>query len=181
MPRIIPVEPDAAEPDVKATFAAVKSEIGMVPNLFKTFARSPAVLKGYLGLSEALAAGILSARQREIVALAVAQANSCEYCVSAHTAIGKGAGLSPDAILAARNGNGGDPMDQAIATLAHAVVEARGKITDTQLSDARIAGLTDAHIIEIVASVAFNTLTNFTNNVAHTDIDFPRVELSTVA
>lgn len=181
MPRITPVDPAAAESGVKATLAAVQAKIGMVPNLFKTFARSPAVLNAYLGLSDALAAGVLSTRQREVVALAVAQANGCEYCLSAHTMMGKGAGLSADAMAAARSGKGGEALDHAIASLAHALVEARGKISDAQLATARLAGLTDAHIVEIVAAVAFNTLTNFTNNLAHTDIDFPRIDVALAA
>ncbi len=181
MPRIAPVNPATADTGVQATLAAVKAKIGMVPNLFKTFAHSPAVLNAYLALSDGLTSGELTAKQREIVALAVAQANSCSYCLSAHTMMGKGAGLSADAILAARHGNGTDAIDQAIARLAHELVEVRGQISDAQLAAARLAGLDDARIVEIVAAVALNTMTNFMNNVAHTDIDFPKIDLALAA
>jgi uncharacterized peroxidase-related enzyme len=181
MPRIAPVDIAAASTGVQATLAAVKAKIGMVPNLFKTFANSPAVLNAYLALSDGLAGGELTAKQREIVALAVAQANGCAYCLSAHTMMGKGAGLSADAIAAARHGKGGDAIDQAIARLVHELVEARGQISDAQLATARLAGLDDARIVEIVAAVALNTMTNFMNNVAHTDIDFPKVDLALAA
>lgn len=181
MPRIAPVNPTTADTGVQATLAAVKAKIGMVPNLFATFAHSPAVLNAYLGLSDALGAGVLTARQREIVALAVAQTNGCEYCVSAHTMMGKGAGLAVDAILAARHGKGADALDHAVASLAKSLVDDRGQISDAQLAAARLAGLDDARIVEIVAVVALNTMTNFMNNVAHTDVDFPKVAIELAA
>jgi uncharacterized peroxidase-related enzyme len=181
MPRIQPIDLAAADTGVQATLAAVNAKIGMVPNVFKTFAHSPAVLNAYLALSDSLAAGELTARQRQIVALAAAQANGCTYCVSAHTMMGKGAGLSSDAIVAARSAKGGETLDHAIANLAHALVEARGQISDAQLASARLSGLSDTHIVEIVAAVALNTMTNFMNNVAHTDIDFPKIDLALAA
>ena len=181
MPRIAPTDPATADAGVQAVLAAVKAKIGMTPNLFRTFARAPAVLNGYLAFSEALSAGVLTARQREILALAVAQANSCHYCLSAHTLMGKGAGLSTDAIEAARRGTAHDAADQAVVTLALRIVETRGQITDADLASARLAGLGDAHVVEVVAQVALNTLTNFTNNVALTDIDFPKVDPAVAA
>jgi uncharacterized peroxidase-related enzyme len=181
MPRILPLDPDKAEPAVKATLSAVKAKLGLVPNLFATFAVSPAVLNGYLALSEALGKGVLTAKQREIVALAVAQANECHYCLSAHTLLGKGAGLSEAAIAKARAGHGETPIDDAIAVLARRLVEARGHASDADIAAARKAGLTDAHVVETIASVAINVLTNFTNNVARTEIDFPKVDVAMAA
>lgn len=178
MPRIAPVDPAAAGSGVQATLAAVQAKIGMTPNLFKTFALSPAVLNGYLAFSDALTGGALTAKQREIVSLAVGQANSCHYCLSAHTLLGKGAGLSPDAILAARKGKAADRIDNAVAALAQRIVDTRGQVSDADIAAARSAGLSDAHIVEVVANVALNALTNFTNNVAQTDIDFPKVTLA---
>ena len=181
MPRIAPVDAAHADAGVQATLAAVKSKIGMVPNLFKTFAQAPVVLNAFLASSAALAGGKLTNRQREVIALAVGQANGCEYCLSAHTLTGKGAGLSAEAIIAARHGKGVDALDHAIATLARAIVDARGKITDAQLAEARLAGLDDTQIVEIVAVVAENTLTNFMNNVAQTEVDFPKVSIELAA
>ena len=181
MPRILPLDLTTAEPDVRATLDAVRASIGMVPNLFATFARSPAVLKGYLALSEALNNGLLSVRQREIAALAVAQANECHYCLSAHTAMGKGAGLSPESILAARHGTGQDAADKAVAGLASRLLETRGHITDADLAAAREGGLSDGQIVEIVGAAAINVFTNFMNNLAQTEIDFPKVEIALAA
>lgn len=175
MPRITTVPATTANADVQATLSAVKTKIGMVPNLFSTFAQSPAVLNGYLGLSDALSGGVLTASQREIVALTVAQVNECQYCLSAHTMMGKGAGLSPEGIRKAREGKAETTLDNAVAEFAQCVVEARGQVSDADLAKARIAGLDDAHLVEVIANVAINILTNYTNNVAHTDIDFPKV------
>lgn len=178
MPRINPIDTAHAGAGLQATFTAIKSKLGMVPNLFKTFAQSPSVLDGYLGFSDALSKGKLNAQQREIVALAVAQANGCHYCLSAHTLLGKGAGLTPEAIMAARQGKGQNPIDNALAVFARRTVETHGQVTDADLASARSAGLTDAHLVEVIANVAINVLTNYTNNAAQTDIDFPKVDVA---
>ncbi|MGJ3648640.1 carboxymuconolactone decarboxylase family protein [Sphingomonas sp. GlSt437] len=181
MTRINPVNIDAIDTDTKATLDAVKAQIGMVPNLFKVFAQSPAVLNANLAFAGALAKGVLTAQQREIIALATAQVNECHYCLSAHTLMGKSAGLSPDGIRAAREGKGDNAIDDAIATLARRVTEERGHLSDAELAAARLAGLSDAQIVEVVANVAHNVLTNFTNNVARTTIDFPVVDIALAA
>lgn len=178
MPRIAPIDAAQADAGLQATLSAVKAKIGMVPNLFSTFAQSPAVLTGYLALSDALGNGVLTAKQREIVALAVAQANECHYCLSAHTLMGKGAGLSADAIRKAREGKGESAIDDAVAVFARRVVETRGRVADADLAAARSAGLDEARIVEVIAGVAINVFTNYTNNVAQTDIDFPKVDVA---
>jgi uncharacterized peroxidase-related enzyme len=178
MPRIAPIDAAQADAGVQATLSAVKAKIGRVPNLFSTFARSPAVLNGYLALSDALTNGVLTAQQREIIALTVAQANECHYCVSAHTLLGKGAGLSADAIRQAREGKADSTIDNAVAVFARRVVETRGQVSDADVAAGRSAGLDDARIVEVIAGVAINVFTNYTNNVAKTDIDFPKVDVS---
>ena len=181
MSRINPVNPAKADAGTQATLAAVKAKIGMVPNLFATFAQSPAVLNGYLALSDALGKGVLTAKQREIVALATAQVNECHYCLSAHTQLGKGAGLAPDAIAAARKGEAADTVDNAIASFARRLTETRGHVNDADIAAARNAGLDDARLVEVIAQVTLNVFTNFTNNVAKTEIDFPKVDIALAA
>lgn len=176
-PRIAPLDPASADPAVAATLTSVKAKLGVVPNLFRTFARSPAALDGYLALSDALAGGRLSAGQREIVALSVGQANRCGYCLAAHTLIGKGAGLSEADIHAARTGTGADPHDTALAAFARRLTEQRGVVSDDELAAFRRAGFDDAVALEVVALVALNTLTNYTNHLAGTAVDFPPVPL----
>lgn len=177
MARIQPINRNEATGQLASTLDGVKAKIGVVPNLFGTFAQSPAVLNAYLAFSEALTKGNLTAQQREVIALAVGQTNSCQYCLSAHTLLGKGAGLSPEAIRQARDGASVDPLDDALAKLAVKIVNRRGVLSDADLSEARSAGLTDSLIVEVIAHVALNTLTNYTNHIAATDIDFPVVQL----
>ena len=181
MPRIAPIDTAHAAAEVQATLSAVKAKIGMVPNLLTTFAQSPAVPNGYLGFSDALAKGALTAKQREIIALAVAQANGCHYCLSAHTLMGKGAGLTPEGVHAARHGKAQDALDNAVAAFAQRVAEAKGHVSDADIAAARSAGLDDGRLVEVIANVAINVLTNFTNNVALTDIDFPKVDVALAA
>ena len=178
MTRIAPVTLDSLEASTRITLEAFKAKVGMLPNLYTTLANAPAALNGYLALNEALVSGVLTPQQREIVALATGQSNQCQYCVSAHSLIGKGTGLSSSAILAAREGRGDNAEDRAIAILVGRLIETRGVLKDSDITTAHEAGLKDAHIIEIVAHVALNTLTNFTNNVAQTEIDFPIVPLT---
>lgn len=150
---------------------AVRSKLGMVPNIVRTLANSPAALRGYLSLSESLASGTLNAAQRETVALAVAQANSCNYCLSAHSLMAKGAGLSPDAILTARQGEG-----SPLGRFARKVTITRGALTDQDIADARATGLSNEQLIEVTAHVVLNSLTNYVNHIAATEIDFPVVK-----
>ena len=178
MSRIAQVDPAKADANVAQTLAAVHAKIGMTPNLFKIFAKSPAVLNGYLALSDALSKGVLTAKQREIVALATAQSNECHYCLSAHTLMGKGAGLSDEGVRKAREGRAENPQDDAVAKFAKTVVKTRGQVSDADIAAARSAGLDDARIVEVVANVAINIQTNYTNNVALTDIDFPKVDVA---
>lgn len=177
MARIQPINRNEATGAVAATLNGVKAKLGVVPNLFTTFAHAPAVLNGYLALSEALTHGRLTAAQRETLALAIGQANSCQYCLSAHTLLAKGAGLDATAIRNARQGQANDPLTDALARLAVKIVQQRGVLTDDDLEQARAAGADDGLIVEVIGSVALNTLTNYTNHIAATDIDFPVVAL----
>ena len=175
MPRLsalaIADSPDASQP----MLAAVQKKLGTVPNLLKTFAHSPAVLRFYLGQGDALAGGVLPATLREQIALAVAGSNGCDYCASAHTVMGKGTGLGGVELAANLQGRSPDAKTQAALTLATAIVETRGRVDNADLDAARRAGYGDAEIVEIVANVAANIFTNYFNHVADTAIDFPIV------
>jgi len=175
MTHISPITADNTDASTQSILDTVKSKIGMVPNLIATFARSPVALNGYLGFSDAVGQGRLSASQREVIALAVAQLNGCHYCLSAHTMIAKSTGLNEAEILAARRGNSDSPLNSAIASFTVKIVNQRGVLSADELSEAREAGIDDDLMIEIVANVALNILTNYTNNLAETEIDFPKV------
>ncbi len=133
-------------------------------------------MQGYLGFSGALAAGVLSAKLREQIALAVGERNGCDYCVAAHSMMGKGAGLDPREITDARKGVSADPKANAALQFATAIVDGRGHVADEDLAAVREAGFDDPEITEIVTNVGFNIFTNYFNHVAEPVVDFPKVE-----
>lgn len=149
--------------------------MGKVPNMMKAMAHSPALLEGYLNFSGALAKGVLAAPLREQIALLVSQANGCEYCLSAHSLLAARGGLTREEITGAREGISAEAKSQAALSLAQGILDDRGDASDEQLADAREAGLSDAEIAEVVGHVALSTLTNYFNQLAHTEVDFPRV------
>ena len=160
---------------------AVEKQIGVVPNLFRLVGTSPAAPEGYLGLNGALGR-TLDAKTRERIALAIAQANGCDYCLSAHTYLGLNLAKIDDAEIALnRAGHSGDAKADAAVVFARKVLEARGHVSDADVAAVRLAGFSEAQVIEIVASVAVNVLTNYINNVAETDIDFPVVQAAQAA
>ncbi|ASK54170.1 carboxymuconolactone decarboxylase family protein [Vibrio tarriae] len=175
MSRITPVSQPQGEAAV--TLNAIKQKIGMVPNLYATVAHSSTVLNAYLAFSEALSQGRLTAKQRELIALAVGQANACQYCLSAHTMISRSTGLSDEQILTARQGTAANGLDNALVQLAVSLVKQRGVITDEQLEAARKQGVDEGLVFEVLAQVSANTFTNYANHVAGTDIDFPAVNV----
>jgi uncharacterized peroxidase-related enzyme len=171
MTRIAPISLEHATDATRPLLEGVQKKIGFLPNLFKVLAHAPAVLASYLQNSAALGKTSLSATEKEAVSLATSQANGCEYCLAAHTLFASKAGLSKQDILSARHGE-----LNAIAALARQVTESRGHLTVEQLAAARAAGIDDGKIIEVIAHVASQTLTNYLNNAALTDIDFPTID-----
>ncbi|RVT92126.1 carboxymuconolactone decarboxylase family protein [Rhodovarius crocodyli] len=148
-------------------------KLGSVPNLYRLLALSPAGLEAALGLSGALSR-TLDAPLRERIAIAVAQVNGCEYCLSAHAYLGaRLAGLPPEEIAANRLGHSLEARADAAVTFAARVAQHRGQITNEELAQVKAAGFTDAEVLEIVLTVALNGLTNLVNNVARTPVDFP--------
>lgn len=175
MARITTVDPSNAPGKSGELLAAVKAKLGLVPNMTKVMANSPAVLEGYLNFSGALGHGVLPAKVREQIAILVAEGNSCMYCLSAHTAIGRMIGLSADELAAAREGSSSDAKTLGALRFAHAVLSTTGEISDRDFEDVRAAGWTDAQIAEIVANVALNVYTNLINKTFGVEVDFPVV------
>lgn len=177
MPRLaIPASIEASPAAAQPLLEAVKKQIGVVPNLFRLVSNSPAALEGYLSLSGALGKGTLPAPTRERIALAVAEINGCDYCLSAHTYIGKNMAKLDDAEMTAnRSGASNDPKADAALRFAAEVVRRRGHVSDDDVRAIKAAGYDDAQIVEIVLHVALNTWTNYVNSVAETTIDFPVV------
>ena len=176
MPRIAPYPHESAEGTRKELMDAVKNQFGAVINMFGTVAHSPAALKSMLGSFGALSDGRLGAALGEQIAVAVANANGCEYCLSAHTVLGKKAGVSADAMEAARQGRSDDARTQAAIGFALKVVERRAHIDDADIDALRKAGFGDEDIVEILAHVALNLFTNYVNVAFNVDVDFPSVK-----
>ena len=173
MARIQPVSKETADSATAQLLDTVKKKMGMVPNLVVTMANSPAVANAYLGFSQQLSTGSLAPRLREQIALAVGEENSCDYCLAAHTALGKGAGLSESETCDARKAEAKDDAERAALEFAQKIVKDRGIVSDDDIRQVRVAGYTDGEISEIVANVALNIFTNYFNHVAGTEVDFP--------
>jgi uncharacterized peroxidase-related enzyme len=174
MERITPVNPQTAQGRAKELLDAVNAKLGLVPNMTRLMAASPPVLEAYLGFIGALGHGVLPARVREQLALDVGEANDCEYCVSAHCVLGKGAGLTEQDVADSRRGASTDPKTDVLLRFARKLVAKRGLVDDADIASVREAGFGDAEIAEVVAHVGLNTFTNYFNHVAGTTIDFPK-------
>lgn len=172
MPRLNVVEPSSATGTVKEIFDGPLQ--GMHFNIFKGFANSPALLKGYVGLAGALSEGVLSKKEAEVVALTLGEANGCDYCTAAHTAIGQSAGLTQEETMQARLGSiADDPKLDALARFTTAIHEKKGNVGDEDVEAFRGAGYGDDAIAEVIGHYALNTLTNYFNHVNQTAVDLP--------
>lgn len=181
MSRILPVELNNIDPPTAKMLDAVRAKLGILPNIFTTFALSPVSLNGYLELSGALAGGALTDKQRELISITVAQENACDYCLSAHAAIGAGVGLEEVEIENARIGKSKNSIDAAIIEFSLNVVRSKGGVSDASLEAIRKVCKDDGMIIEIVTNVVLNILTNYVNRLSGTEIDFPVFKVSTAA
>lgn len=173
--RIAAVDPAEAQGRQKELMETVRARLGGVPNLVATLAQAPAALEAYLAQSDALARGVLDARLREQLAVAVAGANACDYCASAHSALGRDAGVSETEIGENLRARSSDATTGVALDFASRLVRQRGRVSDAELRRLRDAGFTTEQIVEIVAHVGLNLFTNYFNHVARTEIDFPVV------
>jgi uncharacterized peroxidase-related enzyme len=181
MSRVNVVDRNSASGEARELLDAVQAQLGATPAFIRVLANSPAALRGFLGLYAGVGAGSLGTQTAERIALAVAQENACEYCVSAHTAIGRKAGLSLEEVLAARAGHSSDAKAAAAVAFAKSLVENAGAVSAAEVEALRAAGYDDAGIVDIIVAVSLNVLTNFLGKATRVEIDFPRVELGRAA
>lgn len=181
MSRITVITNETANAEQLALLDAIQAKLGMVPNFLKILANSPAALRAFLGLHGIANEGSLTPQTRERIALAVAQQNSCEYCVSAHTAIGRKAGLTNAEIAANRAGTSQEEKAAVAVKFARSLVENSGEVTTADITEARDAGYSDAEIVEIITHVGMNILTNMIGKASRVEIDFPKVDLQIAA
>ncbi|MFE7798446.1 carboxymuconolactone decarboxylase family protein [Nocardia sp. NPDC057440] len=173
MSRLPLVSTETADAEQADLLTEVQRQLGRVPNLYAAMANSPATLRGYLTLRDALTHGKLSARVREQLALLVASENGCDYCVAAHTMRAGRMGFTDEAITATRAANAEDPHADAVLHFAKDVLRSRGRVDDDLIASARQRGVSDAELSEIVGHVSLNILSNYFNHVARPELDFP--------
>jgi uncharacterized peroxidase-related enzyme len=181
MSRITTVSNESANTEQRSLLDAIQSQLGMVPNFLRVFAHSPDALKAFLGLHHIAGQGSLDAATRERIALALAQQNECEYCLSAHTAIGRKAGLNGAEIEANRAGTSQDAKAAVAVKFARALVEHKGEVTNAELQAMSDAGFSEADIVEVITHVGMNVLTNILGKASRVSIDFPKVALKQAA
>ena len=180
MQRIKKITLDLAQGKAKTLLEGTKRAMGSELNIFSTFANSPAALEGYLGLMGALSKGVLEPKLREQIALVTAGYNGCNYCASAHTYLGEKAGVAKNELASNLEGFSADEKTQAALKFATQLIEQRGRVTEHDVEMVREAGFTDEELVEIVAHVGMNTLTNYFNEAFKTEVDFPLVQTEKV-
>jgi uncharacterized peroxidase-related enzyme len=181
MSRIAVIDRHSADTEQLQLLDAIQRELGLVPNFLKVFANSPAALRAFLGLHGIAKEGSLDLQTRERIALALAQQNACEYCLSAHTALGRNAGLDGEEIAANRAGGSQDAKAAIAVKFARSLVEHQGEVTSAEIAEVREAGFSDADIVEIITHVGMNLLTNILGKASRVEIDFPKVALAQAA
>ena len=174
MTRLKALDPAQATGKTKELFNSIHSKLGVVPNMMRTMGNSAHFLEGYLQLGNALNAGSLGAKTGELIALTVAETNLCNYCLSAHTYLGLQVFKMDASVLdAARDAHSADPKIEGVLRFARVLVTKGGLVSDEDVLAVKEAGASDGEIGEIVGHVALNILTNYLNNTAKTEIDFP--------
>jgi uncharacterized peroxidase-related enzyme len=181
MARIPAVDPATATGETRTLLNGVQAKLGTTPNFLRVLANSPAALNAFLALHGIAEQGSLDVQTRERIALALAEQNGCEYCLSAHTAIGRKTGLTGAEIEANRNGTSQDAKAAAAVAFARALVEHKGEVTNSEFEVVRQAGYDDAEIVEIIVHVGMNLLTNILGKASRVEIDFPKVQLQQAA
>ncbi|MEP1487888.1 MAG: carboxymuconolactone decarboxylase family protein [Algibacter sp.] len=167
----IPTREEVSENN-QAIFDNLNKALGFVPNLYATYANSDTALENYLTFSNAKTS--LSAKEKEVVNLAVSQVNNCIYCLSAHTAIGKMNGFSDDQILELRAGKASfDNKLDALARLAKNITENRGKTDADVLENYFNAGYTKGNLIDTISLVGDKTISNYVHSTTQVPVDFP--------
>ncbi|HWX48918.1 MAG TPA: peroxidase-related enzyme [Roseomonas sp.] len=181
MARVNLVEPATASSEAAALLKEIHQAFKVTPNMFRAVANSPAALKSMWGAFGALGEGRIGPKLGEQIAVAIADRNACQYCLSAHTALGRKAGATADEMTEAQAGRATDPRTAAALAFALKVVENRAKISGEEVEALRKAGFDDGEIVEILAHVALNLFTNYVNVALDVPLDFPAVQLRKVA
>jgi uncharacterized peroxidase-related enzyme len=174
MAVIEPIKMETASENEKKILEGIQAKMGKIPNIYATMAHSPSTLQAMLAYGVGLKKGVLTPKEIEAIALAVGANNTCDYCVAAHTVIGKMSGLTEAETIEARQGISSDPKMDALLELAVEISQKRGRPMRKVVDAFKAAGYSDAALIEVVAWVTYNLFTNYFNHVAETESDFPK-------
>lgn len=156
----------------QAIFDQLEKGLGFVPNLYATFAHSENALGNFLGFSNGKTS--LTAKEKEVIDLAVSEVNGCSYCLAAHTAIAKGAGFSEDQTLEFREGySSSDTRLDALATFANETATQRGKPSAKAIEALIAAGFTKENVVDAVLAIGTITVTNYLHGITQVAVDFP--------
>lgn len=177
MNRIPLIDRNSTTPERKQLLDAIHAAFGASPNMFRAVANAPAALRSMWGSFGALGKGVIGAQLGEQIAVAVANRNACDYCLAAHTALGRKAGVSGEALAAAQTGESADPRTAAVLRFVLQLVNERGQVDAADVQALRDQGVNDEQIVEIVAHVALNLFTNYVNVALGVPVDFPGVKL----
>jgi AhpD family alkylhydroperoxidase len=157
---------------VSEIFEAVRKRYGFVPNQIQQMSVSPAVARVYLGGQEAMAEASLSARDQQVVELAVSVYNDCAYCRAAHRTGARAAGVAAGDVAAIEKGDRAEePRVRALASATWEVMNMRGWLGRPDLERLAAEGIGLPQLYEIVALVGLKTISNYVNHIAHTEID----------
>jgi uncharacterized peroxidase-related enzyme len=181
MSRVPLLTSTTAPVDSKAALGQIHTAFGTVPNMFRAVANSSAALTSMWGSFGALGQGRLPPVLGEKVAVAIANRNGCEYCLAAHTALGRKAGATSAEMGDAQAGHSDDPHTLAALRFALALVERRGHVEAIEVEQLREAGFDDGEIVELIAHVGLNLFTNYVNVSFDVPLDFPTVALRKAA
>lgn len=163
---------DEVSPANQAIFDALAKQLGFVPNLYATLAHSENALGSYLALQSAKSS--INAKAREVVNLVVSQVNGCEYCLAAHTALGKMNGFSDIQILEIRSGRAAfDGRLDALARLTKSIAENRGHADPALVEAFFAAGWTKENLVDAIVTIGDKTVTNYLHATTKVPVDFP--------
>ncbi len=181
MTRITLIDPQNATGTTSVQLAEIKAAFGIVPNMFKAVANSPAALASMWGSFGVLGSGRLGAKLGEQIAVAIADRNACHYCLAAHTGLGRKAGATAEEMAESQAGRSADPRTEAALQFAIKVVETRAGVTADDVEVLRASGFDDGEVVEIIAHIALNLFTNYINVALNVPVDFPGVKLTRAA
>ncbi len=173
MSRIQKISIEQATGETAELYSGIKKAIGVVPNLYQTVGNSSRALKTLLGIGSGIKGGLISAADQESIALAVAQSNDCDYCLAAHSTIGKMMGSPDEEVVLNRKGKSKDKKREALLSLVTEIVDRKGRVSDATYDSFLAAGFTEAHVPEVMVAVVQSLYTNYFNNLNHTELDFP--------